>query len=260
MKTYALPVLANKQVSQRYWHMVVDTSAVNEPIHAGQFFHILCHDGWTPFLRRPLSIYRIFSDRIEFLYLVKGAGTKKMTAFRPGDRIDVMGPLGEGFTLEPNATKILHLARGVGIATLAAIAQEAAEKNVTSLAVLSARSPNDLLAADELRVSGAEVHLVTDEEGTSDVPNVKRLLEELLTTHHIDQMFTCGSNRLARLAQELSSTHGVPGEIALEEHMGCAMGVCFACVCDIKKEDGALQSVRVCREGPVFGLEEVVLR
>lgn len=100
---------------------------------------------------------------------------------------------------------------------------------------------------------------MTDEGGTSDVDHVKQLIQEdILPRYKIDSLYTCGSRRLSKLAQSIAFDHQIPGEIALEEHMGCAMGACFACVCDIQ-EGRERKSVRVCMEGPVFPLEKVVM-
>ncbi|WP_240374542.1 dihydroorotate dehydrogenase electron transfer subunit [Bacillus piscicola] len=258
MKQHFMPIISNQQVSSRYWHMVVDSSRLTSPIEPGQFFHIRCSQGSFPFLRRPFSIYRINESTIEFLYLVKGEGTQEMTHLQAGEMLDVVGPLGVGFSLDKSADTILLVARGVGIATLAALAQEAVEKNVKCAAILSARSKDDLLAADLLQGFGAEVYKVTEEDGTSDVANVEEIIRGILKRNKIDGIYTCGSRRLSRLSQNIANEYHIPGEIALEEHMGCAMGACFACVCDVK-EDTGVKSVRVCLEGPVFSLEKVVL-
>jgi dihydroorotate dehydrogenase electron transfer subunit len=253
-------VLSNIQVSERYWHMVVDSSLIQEEIKPGQFFNLKCSNETDPFLRRPFSIYCINKEErtIEFLYLVKGEGTQKMTRIPAGDRIDVFGPLGEGFTIAEEWDTILLVARGVGIATLAALVQEAARKHVKCIAILSARSQNDLLATDALEKMGAKIYKVTEEDGTSDVNSVRGLMEHIMSEQDIKALFTCGSKRLSLLTQQIAEAHRLPGQIALEEHMGCAMGVCYACVCDIK-EEGIMRSVRVCKEGPVFDLNKVVL-
>ncbi|UFJ41791.1 dihydroorotate dehydrogenase electron transfer subunit [Brevibacillus humidisoli] len=260
MKAVKLRVLSNTQVSERYWHMVVDASNLRETVKPGQFFHIRCTDEYYPFLRRPFSIYRINkqSQTLEFLYLVKGLGTRRLTQVAPGEQVDVFGPLGKGFTVHESWNPILLLARGVGIATLAALAQEAAEKGIRCVAILSARSQNDLLATETLQGFGADVYKVTDEEGTSDVDHVRSLIEQIMLENEIKAAYVCGSKRLSLLLQEIARERQIPAEIALEEHMGCAMGVCFACVCDLQEEDG-VKTVRVCREGPVFPLEKVVI-
>ncbi|WP_339226836.1 dihydroorotate dehydrogenase electron transfer subunit [Oceanobacillus sp. FSL K6-2867] len=260
MHIYQLEVLSNVQVSSRYWHMKLDASPIREKIEPGQFFNIKCADDDSPFLRRPFSIYQINKQEktIEFLYLVKGQGTIRLTDVSAGDRVDIFGPLGVGFTLNDDWDTVLLLARGVGIATLAALVQEAAVKHMKCIAILSARSYDDLLAAQTLKEFGAEVYEVTDEDGTSDVDKVQQLIEQLLIANDINAAFTCGSRRLSRLLQNMTRMYNIPAQIALEENMGCAMGVCYACVCDIQ-EDNEIKSVRVCKEGPVFDLEKVVL-
>ncbi|UOQ48928.1 dihydroorotate dehydrogenase electron transfer subunit [Gracilibacillus caseinilyticus] len=259
MQRHQANVLSNKQVSNRYWHMVVDISELNIDVDPGQFFQVRCADTYFPFLRRPLSVYRINEDTIEFLYLVKGQGTSAMTKIQAGQSLDMMGPVGEGFSLDPSAGNILLVARGVGVATLAAVAQAACRQQVKCYAIMSARSRDDLLAIEFLEDYGAEVFIVTEEEGTSDVENVKRIIkEDICATTVIDAIYTCGSRRLSKLSQSIANELHIPGEIALEEHMGCGMGACFSCVCDIREGD-TTKSVRVCTEGPVFPLHKVVM-
>ncbi|MFS0689368.1 dihydroorotate dehydrogenase electron transfer subunit [Sporosarcina sp. 179-K 8C2 HS] len=259
MEVNQLPILSNVQVSARYWHMVVSAPGLVNRIQPGQFFNILCETTF-PFLRRPFSIYRINKEEetIEFLYLVQGDGTKKMTEFKAGEKVDVFGPLGVGFTLEKDWETVLLLARGVGIATLAALAQEASNQNKKCIAILSARSHNDLLATETLQGLGAEVYKVTEEDGNSGVEYVEQLIENILAEQRVDAGFTCGSKRLSKLLQAVTRKYIIPSQIALEEHMACGMGACFACVCDIRSEN-ATQSVRVCTEGPVFDLDKVVM-
>ncbi|MGM8366237.1 dihydroorotate dehydrogenase electron transfer subunit [Virgibacillus sp. W0181] len=260
MNMEKLKVISNLQVNDRYWHMIVDASGMEKEIKPGQFFNIKCANESFPFLRRPFSIYRInnVNDTIEFLYLVKGLGTERLTDINADETIDVFGPLGQGFTIKNEWDTILLLARGVGVATLAAVAQEAVARNINCVAILSARSNNDLLAAVTLQSFGADVYKVTEEDGTSHVRNVEQLMENIFADHDIKAGFTCGSKRLSKLMQRMTREKQIPAQIALEEHMGCAMGVCYACVCDIYTE-GSIESVRVCKEGPVFDLAKVVL-
>jgi dihydroorotate dehydrogenase electron transfer subunit len=261
MRMAKLDILFNQQVSDRYWHMVVDASELQEEVKPGQFFNIRCADEYVPLLRRPLSIYRINKhDRtLEFLYLVKGIGTQLLSRMKAGEKADLFGPLGKGFSLQGDDGTILLLARGVGVATLAALAQEAAEQGRRSVAIVSARTRNDLLAAEALRSFGAEVYQVTDEDGSSNVMYVRQLIEYVIRKYDIRAAYTCGSKRLSMLLQGVAAEKRIFAEIALEENMSCGMGVCYACVCDIQDADGLAQTVRVCKEGPVFPLEKVVL-
>jgi dihydroorotate dehydrogenase electron transfer subunit len=116
------------------------------------------------------------------------------------------------------------------------------------------------MSEDVLRDAGARVLTVTDAEGTSDVVQIAKLLRELHAAHPFDYVTTCGSNRLLVLLQRFAAEHGVHGEIALEQHMGCALGACYACVRPFRKHEASdeLTYRRVCWEGPVFSLKETV--
>jgi dihydroorotate dehydrogenase electron transfer subunit len=148
------------------------------------------------------------------------------------------------------------LGRGVGLATLGPISQLAAENGVGVTAILSARS-RELVMVDELFGKVGEVIRVLDTDGTSAVENVKAILERLIAAKKADAFYTCGSNRLMFLMKELGKTHGIPGEVAMEQIMACGLGPCYVCVRTFEI-DGHKELRRVCIEGPVFNLQECV--
>ncbi|WP_042354177.1 dihydroorotate dehydrogenase electron transfer subunit [Bacillus rubiinfantis] len=254
-------ILFNQQINRRYWHMKISIPGWDvQDVKPGQFFHIRTVDHVNPLLRRPFSIYRINEkdNTLEFLYLVKGAGTKKLAERQPNQLLDIFGPVGTSFTITEGSKGILLVARGVGIATLSALAFAAGQKGIPCYAILSARSRDDILVEKELQQAGIRTFVVTDEEKTSDPAFVRGLAEEIILRHSIDAVYTCGSRRLSRLMKELSAQYGLFAEIALEEHMGCAMGACFACVCDVVEND-EIRTIRICQDGPVLPLQKVVL-
>lgn len=252
-------VLGNDWVNRRYKHMSVYAPQVAGLCQAGQFFHIRCSDDVTPLLRRPMSIYRYEPERgeVHFLYHVKGQGTQWLAARKPGDAVDLFGPLGRGFCIRPGWRRILVLARGVGLATLAPVARMAQEQGIGTIAVLSARTAEDVLSKDEMERFGARVMVVLDEDGTSEVAAVERLVREVVEREHVDALFTCGSRRLTRLLQRVARDTGLPGQVALEENMGCGLGMCFCCVRPFWR-GGERVNLRVCADGPVFDLSEVL--
>jgi dihydroorotate dehydrogenase electron transfer subunit len=162
------------------------------------------------------------------------------------------GPLGTGFSFSPQWKRILLVARGVGLATMAPLVPLAARTGVGITAVLSARAPGDLMAQEFLRGAEARVHAVFDSDGSSAVQRVKQILLKELEEQSPDMVYTCGSNRLLELLQRLR----VKGEVALEQQMACAMGVCLSCV-RLFDEGGEKVFRRVCCEGPVFPLAGV---
>lgn len=256
-----LRVLSNDAVNAEYRHMVLEAPARILDCAPGQFFHLLCPEagGEHPFLRRPMSIYGFDAgaERLEFLYKLTGAGTRALGALRAGDRLDVLGPLGHGFTLREDWRGILLVARGVGLATLAPLAEAAQARGIGLTAICSARSPDLLMSVDRFRAAGARVLCVTDTEGTSDMENLRRLIEAEIAAGRVDAMFTCGSRRMLALLQEIGAEQGIPGEIALEQQMACGLGMCHCCVRPFRRAGGTA-FLRVCREGPVFPLAEAL--
>lgn len=227
----------------------------------GQFFHLLCPalQEEAPFLRRPMSIYGIHRDRgaLSFLYKVTGSGTRSLARLTRGDRLNVLGPLGNGFIIQPSWKNLLLVARGVGLATLAPLAREADSLGCKMTAVCSARSEEMLMSLDLFRQYGARVSTVTDSAGTSDPAAMRAMLVPLFARGGIDAVYTCGSNRLLLLLQELAQDHCVPGQVAMEQQMACGLGMCQCCVRSFRTADGTIQK-RVCREGPVFDMAEAV--
>src|ERR1043166_3833634 len=146
------PVVAHDWVNGEYRHLVVKASAKALAAAPGQFFNLLCPspDQGEVWFRRPQSVYRVARSggRIEFLYKVVGRGTRGLATLQPGDQLNMVGPLGIGFTLEPGWKNVVVLGRGVGLATMAPISQLAGERGVRITAVLSARSDDLALAAD----------------------------------------------------------------------------------------------------------------
>src|SRR5258708_2167925 len=154
-------VLSNDSVNLEYRHLVVRCSAVSAGAMPGQFFQLLCPhtDGAQPFLRRPMSLYGVNPARreVEFLYKIAGTGTRGLATLRAGDTIDIMGPLGEGFTLDPKLHHIVAIGRGAGLATLAPLAQAAKANGTKVPAIFSARRPDLMASVDLSKGHGAEV-------------------------------------------------------------------------------------------------------
>ena len=255
------PVLANDWVNDAYKHLVLDAAHGAAHAEPGQFYHLLCPSigDNVPFFRRPMSLYRIdpARGRLEFLYKIVGCGTTTLASLGPGDGLNIFGPLGRPFEFA-RARHIVQVARGVGLATLAPLAEAAARLGLRTSAVLSARSPQYLMSVDYLRAVGAQVLTVTDSEGTSDVAAVDRIVRRLIEEEGGDFLVTCGSNRLLQLLQRLAREYEINGEVALEQHMGCGNGMCFACVREFHSPAGGINYRRVCWEGPVFDLQEAV--
>jgi dihydroorotate dehydrogenase electron transfer subunit len=254
------PVISHDWVNDEYKHLVVAASPKALAVKPGQFFNLLCPspDAGELWLRRPQSVYRVDGsrDRIEFLYKCVGRGTRGLATLKKGDTLNMVGPLGIGFHLDPSWRNIVVLGRGVGLATLAPISQLAAGYGAGVTAILSARN-RDLVMGDDLFRKVGTVVPVLDTDGSSSVENVERILEGLIAAKCADAFFTCGSNRLMQLMKRLARQHGIPGQVAMEQVMACGLGPCYVCVRTFEV-NGRKELRRVCVEGPVFDLQEAV--
>jgi dihydroorotate dehydrogenase electron transfer subunit len=254
-------VVSNASINEEYKHVVLKVHSHALRAYAGQMFHLLCPspDGAEVWMRRPMSVYRVdkANSQIEFLYKTEGRGTRGMAKLGPGDDFNVAGPLGHGFTLDPAWKNIVVLGRGVGLATLAPLSQLAAEQKVGVTAILSARHAGVVMSRDLFAGLGARVMTVLDTDNTSAVENVETIVEGLIAQGKADAFFTCGSNRLLKLMQRLGKKHNIPGQVAMEQIMVCGFGACYVCMRTFEV-DGQKVLRRVCRDGPVFNMQEAV--
>ncbi len=254
-------VVSNDSVNEEYKLVVLKVHEHALRAYAGQMFHLLCPspDGAEVWMRRPMSVYRVnkAAGQIEFLYKTEGRGTRGMGTLEPGDDFNIAGPLGQGFKLQPAWKNIVVLGRGVGLATLAPLSQLAAEQGVGVTAILSARHAGVVMSRDLFESLGARVITVLDSDGSSEVGNVEKILEQLIAEGKADAFFTCGSSRLLKLMQRLGKQHNIPGQVAMEQIMVCGFGACYVCMRTFMV-DGKKVLRRVCRDGPVFNMQEAV--
>jgi dihydroorotate dehydrogenase electron transfer subunit len=260
-------VLEHRWVNARYKYLKLRAAApLARVTGCGQFYQLRCpvSEASQPFLLRPMSVYGTGPEEgvVEFLYNVTGVGTRALAELAEGGAMDIVGPLGNTFGFSPDYKRIVVVARGVGLATMAPLVRMAGEAGVAVTALMSARSPADLMREEFLRGVPADVHCVYDSDGSSVVEHVEILLREIIDTQRPQAVYTCGSHRLLMLLQRvLADFPQVQGEVAMEQRMACGMGVCLSCVrlfeCGTEGASDK-QFLRVCREGPVFPIHTVV--
>jgi dihydroorotate dehydrogenase electron transfer subunit len=252
-------VVEQQIVNNEYRHLILKAPKPALDIVPGQFFHLQCPpaEGAVSYLRRPMSIYHFDQDagQIEFLYKIHGKGTKAIATLETGDNFNIVGPLGKGFWLEDDWQNLVLIARGVGLATLAPLAKYASEQGRNLTAICSARTPNHLMSLELFKSYGANVITVTDQDDSSSVQNLEKIISRIITEQGVDAFFTCGSNRILKLLQKMCRENEIAGQIALEQQMACGIGMCFCCVRSFEVE-GKIIHRRVCNEGPVFNLLE----
>ncbi|VVE80601.1 dihydroorotate dehydrogenase electron transfer subunit [Pandoraea sputorum] len=265
--THHCRVLTHHAVNARYRYLRLQADApIALTTRPGQFYQLKCPvtQNEAPFLLRPMSVYGTGPEpvTIEFLYNVTGVGTRALATLTEGAALDIVGPLGNTFTLDTQWQRVMVVARGVGLATMAPLVQRAAAAGLRLTVVMSARSEADLMRDEFLRSPEAralaDVHCVFDSDGSSAVATLEPRIRALLAATPHDAVYTCGSHRLLMLLQRVLAAHPeITGEVAMEQRMACGMGVCLSCV-RLFDCDGDKQFLRVCREGPVFAIRDVV--
>ena len=256
-------VMEHRWVNARYKYLRLRADApLARTTGCGQFYQLRCpvSEQQQPFLLRPMSVYGTGPEEgtIEFLYNVTGVGTRALAELAVGGYMDIVGPLGNTFGFDPAYQRILVVARGVGLATMAPLVREAGAAGVAVTALMSARSPADLMQEEFLRGVPAQVHCAYDSDGSSAVEHIETLLRRLIEEQSPQAVYTCGSHRLLMLLQRVLADYPhIRGEVAMEQRMACGMGVCLSCV-RLFDNGGDKQFLRVCREGPVFPISTVV--
>jgi dihydroorotate dehydrogenase electron transfer subunit len=207
--------------------------------------------GGGAFLRRPLSIHRISQDKtqIAFLFAVIGKGTDWLSRAIPGDILDILGPLGNGFNLMSLSREILLLAGGLGLAPLVFLAEHAGEKGIR--VNLAYGTATDQRYGKELLPKGIRLFEFTDDGSCGRHGLVTECVPDFLET--VDQIFVCGPLNMYRAISKQQDLGGKNVQVSLETRMACGLGVCYGCT--VRTESGLKQ---VCHDGPVFNLDDVV--
>lgn len=242
--TYFCEITERAQLTDSIFSITIECPELAVSARAGQFLHIKC--GETVFLRRPISICSVKGGTLRFVYEVKGEGTRWLSMRSIGEALDILGPLGNGYTLPEGKTIIVG--GGIGVPPLL-FAAESAGGDVT--AVLGFREKSLVILQNEFESVCNEVHVATDDGSSGVYGNAAMVLEGLLEKGKCEYVLACG--RLAMLAAVASicERYNVPCQVSMEERMGCGVGACMVCSCPTVI-DGAESMSRVCRDGPVF--------
>lgn len=252
-------VIGHNQVHNDMYELEFILPGVSSECRPGQFVHIVPDLDNGPLLRRPLSLYDVDKKlgSITLLYKVVGKGTSLLTRVRSKDYVDVMGPLGRGFSLPGPAKRVLLVGGGVGIAPLVYLARVLKENNCNVKVLHGTGNRKELVALDKLRQIGVDFLPATMDGSAGYKGWVTDLLAEKINPENIDFIYTCGPEPMMAVVAEFAQKYNIPGEVSLEEHMACGVGACLGCARKLRAEDEHF--VKVCKDGPVFSIKEVEL-
>ncbi|RBY76777.1 dihydroorotate dehydrogenase electron transfer subunit [Geodermatophilus sp. TF02-6] len=206
-------------------------------------------------LRRSIAIAGAANGAVTVVVAPHGPGSTWLAGLRPGDAVDVVGPLGRPFPLPAPGTPALLVGGGYGAAALVGLAARLRERGSRVVPVVGAASADRLCSVDDLGVLAGIVWITTDDGSEGRQGLVTVAVEEQLPDAGV--VYACGPMPMLRAVADLATAAGVPSYVAVEEAMACGIGVCMTCVLPVVGSDGRTRFARSCTEGPVFGGDRV---
>ncbi len=253
-------IVSNTDVKPGYFLMEIKAPQVARHARPGQFLTIRCGNTTSPLLRRPFGFHRINNAGFQILYEVVGKGTRLLSDMKPGQEIDILGPLGNGFTIPDKPKDLVIMAGGIGVAPLVALAEKLVHGsrfavNRNPLILLGARTKNDILCERDFIKLGCEVRISTDDGSQGFKGVVTDLLEDLLSSidYRPSTIYACGPEAMLKEVAAITRKRNVKSYASLEENIACGVGACLGCAIETKSGYRL-----VCEDGPVFNLNEVV--
>ena len=246
-------VLNQQNLAQGVYSLILETNIAEHAV-PGQFINIFSNNG-SKLLPRPISICEIDKEgkTLRVVFRVVGAGTEEFSKLVPGDKVEVMGPLGNGFPLEGDTAIVVG--GGIGVPPMLELAKQLSG-SVT--AVMGYRN-DDLFLTEEFTDVAADLVIATDDGSVGTHGTVvDAMVENELTA---DVIYACGPKPMLRAVAEYAKNHNIKCYVSMEERMACGVGACLGCVCQSTEKDdhSHVNNKRVCKDGPVFLSTEVVL-
>lgn len=247
------PIIDKKNLSKYIYSFKIQCSELSKQAQAGQFVHIKI-DGY--FLRRPISICSIDKkeETITIVFEIRGKGTDKFANFNKGDLIDVMGPLGKGFTLKEKNSKAVIIGGGIGVPPMVEVGKFYGEN---ASCIIGFRSSENVILEQDFIANKNKTFVCTDDGTKGHKGFVTDKFKELIDKEKPNIVYACGPNVMLKKIVEICKKQNIPCEVSLEQRMGCGVGACLVCACKTVK-NGEEYFAHVCKDGPVFNGKEVL--
>ena len=245
--TQNFKLIKNEEIADGIFDWIVENPNLSKLAQPGQFAHVKV-PGKT--LRRPISICDATENTLRLVFQVKGEGTEIMSKIKTGEEVEILAPLGNGFKIE-KGKKYCFIGGGIGVPPMLYAAKQAENP----LVITGFRDKSLVILQEDFKKNGAEVVLTTDDGSAGVHGFVTDVLKERLSD--IDEVCACGPIPMLKAISEICKGK-VPCQISLEERMGCGIGACLVCACKTKL-NGEEGYAHVCKNGPVYNAEEVVL-
>ncbi|HMA86550.1 MAG TPA: dihydroorotate dehydrogenase electron transfer subunit [Desulfosalsimonadaceae bacterium] len=264
MRQETAKILWNEPVAPTVYRIGLTGGAQYGAADPGQFVTLRLPEDAAPLLRRPFSIHRVLTDRsahkgIEILYKAVGGFTRKLSRQQEGDIIDLLGPLGHGFTVSSEIRSAALVAGGIGVAPMIFLAerlQDAGTNFPHSAVCLGGRSAEDILCAADFQSLSVNTRIATEDGSIGEKGLVTSLLADWLKSNQPDMIYACGPMPMLSAVSAIAKKHQLPCQVSIETIMACGVGACLGCA--VKDTEHADGYGHVCIDGPVFDADRVL--
>lgn len=244
-------ILERRQLGSRYFVLVLGHGGRMQPVAPGQFVEVLVEGSRDVMLRRPISVHDVDEEKgtMTLLIQIVGNGTRKLAELGVGDKLNVVYPLGHGFTIPLSTShsplSTLLVGGGAGIAPLLHLSKVLKAKGVDCTILLGGRTAELIPVRDEFNPYG-RLCIATDD---GSMGHKGLVVEHPAFSESYDMIYTCGPTPMMKAVARSAAERGIRCEVSLENMMACGVGACLCCVTDT--DDGHRC---VCKDGPVFDI------
>ena len=260
--------VSNRRIRSLYFKLEIHCPTIAEQIKPGQFIMLRVTRNTSPLLKRPFSVYRSYAVRhpetrrrgnVVILYKNVGKGTERMTELKSGENVELIGPLGNGFRLPPlpSSANMILIGGGVGIVSLYSLAEASSPGNL--FVFVGGRTKEDILCVPDFKKFTRHVFVATEDGSLGFKGNVIDLFRSeraLFKEKDSSYVYACGPMAMLKGLSEAAASEPFTCQASLEARMACGFGACYGCV--VKTKDPQTPYHRVCKEGPVFDLHEIL--
>ena len=255
-------ILHHVKVGPDYFRMGLAFPELARIARPGQFVMVRLSDQRVPLLRRPFSVHNrlVENDEIygfELLYKVVGQGTQAMSEIEAGNVLDVLGPLGNGFSYPEGIRHAFLVSGGIGVAPLCYLAADLAERrDVRSTVFLGGCSDNDILCQEAFKCVGATICITTEDCSLGESGVITNLVQKAIEgPAKPDVIYACGPHSMLRAVGDIAAAHDVACQVSMETAMACGFGVCLGCA--VEKAGEGEGYFHACTDGPVFDSRDI---
>lgn len=244
-------LLGNDRLAEDVFRFRIQCPEIAQIAKPGQFVNIGCGDAWDAWLRRPISLcaVRPSDGELDIVFQVRGKGTVRLAQFEPGMAVDLLGPLGNGFSV-PEEGRIAVVGGGIGVFPLLHLLRQFPKERTACY--LGFRSRGTIVLEPEFEAASGHLSITTDDGSAGRHGLVTAPFLEDLPTAGFSRVFVCGPMPMMRAVATACEAAGIPCEVSMEQRMGCGVGACLVCACKTREEAGDYTYRHVCKDGPVF--------